>query len=190
MCLCSVAQLCLTLCDPMDPQVPLRGTRQAPLSVEFSRQEYWSGLPFPTPGDLPDPGIEPIPLASPALTGGSFTAEPPGKPHWHVVLNDYWGNKGMNLCVPGCGPCQMLALLSTWPLPRVLRVFPHSVWACLPLVLPSCLLAPLASLSPPVHRPCPCSPLPTTGLLDSDSCPPSSPTEARAGADLELGLPA
>ena len=43
----------------------------------FSRQEYWSGLPFPTPGDLPDPGMEP---ASPALVGQLFTTEPPGKP--------------------------------------------------------------------------------------------------------------
>ena len=43
----------------------------------FSRQEYWSGLPFLSPGDLPDPGIEP---ASPALAGGVFTTEPPGKP--------------------------------------------------------------------------------------------------------------
>ena len=42
----------------------------------FPRQEYWSGLPFLTPGDLPDPGTE---LASPALAGGLFTAEPPGK---------------------------------------------------------------------------------------------------------------
>ena len=50
--------------------------RQAPLSMGFSRQEYWSGLPFPPPGDLPDPGIKP---ASPVLTGGFFTAEPPGK---------------------------------------------------------------------------------------------------------------
>ena len=44
--------------------------------MEFSRQEYWSGLPFPPPGDLPDPGIEP---ASPALAGGFFTTEPHGK---------------------------------------------------------------------------------------------------------------
>ena len=44
----------------------------------FSRQEYWSGLPFPSPGDLPKPGIEP---ASPAVAGGFFTTEPPGKPH-------------------------------------------------------------------------------------------------------------
>ena len=49
---------------------------QAPPSMGFSRQEYWSGLPFLTPGDLPDPGTE---LASPALAGGLFTAEPPGK---------------------------------------------------------------------------------------------------------------
>ena len=43
----------------------------------FSRQEYWSGLPFPSPGDLPDPGIEP---GSPALEAGTLTSEPPGKP--------------------------------------------------------------------------------------------------------------
>ena len=47
---------------------------QAPLPMGFSRQEYWSGLPFPSPGDLPDPGIEPASLASPALAGGFFTS--------------------------------------------------------------------------------------------------------------------
>ena len=46
---------------------------QAPLSMELSRQEYWNELPFPTPGDLPDPEIEPACLASPALPGGFFT---------------------------------------------------------------------------------------------------------------------
>ena len=51
--LCSVAQLCLTLCNPMDC------IRQAPLSMGFSRQEYWSGLAFPSPGDLPNSEIEP-----------------------------------------------------------------------------------------------------------------------------------
>ena len=51
---------------------------QAPLSMKFSRQEYWSGLPFLTPGDLPDPGTER--LASPALAGGFFTTVPLGKP--------------------------------------------------------------------------------------------------------------
>ena len=51
--------------------------RQAPLSMGFSRQEHWRGLPFPPPGDLPNPGIEP---SSPALAGGFFTTEPHGKP--------------------------------------------------------------------------------------------------------------
>ena len=46
---------------------------QAPLSMEFSRQEYWSGLPCPPPGDLPKPGIEPASLTSPSLAGGFFT---------------------------------------------------------------------------------------------------------------------
>ena len=50
--------------------------RQAPLSMGFSRQEYWSGLPCPPPGDLPDPGIEPASLMSPALAGGFFTTSP------------------------------------------------------------------------------------------------------------------
>ena len=48
--------------------------------MEFSREEYGSGFPFPTPGDLPNPGIEPAAPASPALAGGFFTTEPPGKP--------------------------------------------------------------------------------------------------------------
>ena len=52
---------------------------QAPLSVGFSRQEYWSGLPFPPPGDLLDPGIEPKFPASPELAGRFFTTVPPGK---------------------------------------------------------------------------------------------------------------
>ena len=56
---------------------PWTVARQAPLSMEFPRQEYRNGLPFPSPGDLPDPGIEPV---SPALAGGFFIAEIPGKP--------------------------------------------------------------------------------------------------------------
>ena len=52
---------------------------QAPLSMGFSRQEYWSGLPFPSPGDLPNPGIKP---RSPALQADTLTSEPPGKPSW------------------------------------------------------------------------------------------------------------
>ena len=56
---------------------PRTVTHQTLLSMDFSRQEYWSGLPFPTPGDLSDPGIEPLPLESPALTGRFFTIVPP-----------------------------------------------------------------------------------------------------------------
>ena len=62
-------------------RVRLSGTlwtvaQQAPPFMGFSRQEYWSGLPFPSPGDLPDPGIEP---GSPALEVDTLTSEPPGK---------------------------------------------------------------------------------------------------------------
>ena len=56
-----------------DSATPWTVAPQAPLSRGSSRQEYWSGLPFPTPGDLPNPGIEP---RSPALAGGFFTTEP------------------------------------------------------------------------------------------------------------------
>ena len=73
--MCSVAQSCPILCDPVDC------SPAAPLSMEFSRQEYWCGLPFPTPGDLPDPGIEPASLVSAALAGRFFTAGPLGKPN-------------------------------------------------------------------------------------------------------------
>ena len=58
-------------------ETPWTVAHQAPLSMEFSRQEYWSGLPFPPPGDLPNSEIE---LVSPALAGGFFTTEPAGKP--------------------------------------------------------------------------------------------------------------
>ena len=53
---------------------------QAPLSVKFSRQEYWRGLPFSALGDIPVPGIKPTSLASSALAGGFFTMKPSGKP--------------------------------------------------------------------------------------------------------------
>ena len=60
--------------------------RQAPLSMGFSRQEYWSGLPCPPPGDLPDLGTEPICLVSPALQADSLPTEPPGKP---IIIYKY-----------------------------------------------------------------------------------------------------
>ena len=57
---------------------PWTAAHQAPLSMGFSRQEYWSRLPFLPPADLPNPGIEPESSASPALASGFFTTEPPG----------------------------------------------------------------------------------------------------------------
>ena len=57
-------------------ETPWTVAHQAPLSMGFPRQEYWSGLPFPPPGDLFDPGLKPL---SPALPGGFFTTVPPGK---------------------------------------------------------------------------------------------------------------
>ena len=58
---------------------PWTVTCQAPLFIVFSRPEYWKGLLFPIPGDLPDPGIEPPSLESVALAGGFFTTVPAGK---------------------------------------------------------------------------------------------------------------
>ena len=66
-----VAQSCPTVCDPWAV------AHQSPPSMGFSRQEYWSWLPFPSPGDLPDPGIEPSSLI---LQADALTSAPPGKP--------------------------------------------------------------------------------------------------------------
>ena len=59
---------------------PWTAAHQAPLSMGFSKQEYWSGLPCPPAGDLPDPGIEPASLTSPALAGGFFTTSATWEP--------------------------------------------------------------------------------------------------------------
>ena len=77
-CVLSCVQLLVT---------PWTIAHQAPLSMGFSRQEYWSGLPFPPPGDLPDPGIKPT---SPTLAGGFFTTEPPGRPNNDIKLPKMW----------------------------------------------------------------------------------------------------
>ena len=74
-----VAQSFLTLCDPMDIAY------QAPLSMGFSRQEYWSGLSFHSPGDLPNPGIKP---GSPTLEADALPSEVPGKlPNLYLMSN-------------------------------------------------------------------------------------------------------
>ena len=80
---------CLTLFDCMDCGPP-----GFSLSMRFPRQEYWSGLPFPSPGDLPTSGIEPT---SPALAGGFFTSELPGKPKLMATNGEIgWGGWGIN----------------------------------------------------------------------------------------------
>ena len=71
-CVCVNGHLCLTLCDPVD------WAHQTPLSMEFSKQKYGSGLPFPTSGDLPDPGIEPVSLRA-LCWQAFFSIVPPGK---------------------------------------------------------------------------------------------------------------
>ena len=93
---CSQVYLPVSLCFmpmPRYPQLfscvrlfatPWIVARQAPLSMEFPRQEYWSGLPFLTPGDLPSPEIEAASLASPAVAGGFFTTAVPGKHILHL----------------------------------------------------------------------------------------------------------
>ena len=76
---------------------PWTVAHQAPLSTGLPRQEHWSGLPFPPPGDLPDLGIEP---ASPALAGICFTTESPGKPLWYfrgLLMLHSGGNRGKRL---------------------------------------------------------------------------------------------
>ena len=71
--------LCMHMCSAVSDSATLwTAAHQAPLSMGFSREDYWSELPFPPPGDLPWPGIEPP--TPPALAGGCFPTEPPGKP--------------------------------------------------------------------------------------------------------------
>ena len=82
---CSVAKSCPTLVTPWIVAY------QAPLSMGFSRQEYWSGLPCPSPGDLPDPGMETVSPISPALAGKFFTTEQPGKSISH-------NRRSINIC--------------------------------------------------------------------------------------------
>ena len=81
-CVCMLSHVCLSA-------TLWAVARQAPLSTGFSRQEYRSGLPFPSPGDFPHPGVEPASLVSPALAGRVFTAEPPGKPCFGPGVHRY-----------------------------------------------------------------------------------------------------
>ena len=120
----------------------------------FPRQEYWSGLPFPSPGDLPDPGME---LASPALAGGFFTTEPPGKPPyiqyklyiaaWQTPQNIMAWNNHHSFSLWLCG----LAVWTWW-----------IYWSCAVSLM--CLWSP-GWLCPWVFADCWLSPLEQLGLL-------------------------
>ena len=68
---------------------PWTVAQQAPLSMGFCRQGYWSGLPFPPPGNLPKPGIETESPVSPALQADFFTTEPPGKSYLRLMCINY-----------------------------------------------------------------------------------------------------
>ena len=85
-----VNQLLFLLCCVLSVQLfvtPRTVACQAPLTKAFSKQEYWSRLPFPPPAHLPDTGNEPVSLGFPALAGGFFTTEPPGNPINHRYFN-------------------------------------------------------------------------------------------------------
>ena len=82
---------------------PWTVAQQASLSMGFSRQEYWSELPFPPPGDLHDPGVEPESLASPALQADSLPSEPPGKPNSRLPVAVKAVNLGTGHIKQGCG---------------------------------------------------------------------------------------
>ena len=98
-------------------EIPWTIAHQAPLSMEFSRQEYWSGLPFPSPGDLPNPGIE---SQSPSLQADSSLFEPSGKHkhhsfylspmygvhHWTLLIHDQ-KIKAINSCMSKLTLCKI-----------------------------------------------------------------------------------
>ena len=89
---------------------------QAPLSREFSRKEYWNGLPFPSPGDLSNPGIEPMSLMSPALVGGFFTISTT----WETPNEDAAAAaKSLQLCPTLCDP--MDGSPPGFPIPGILQ---------------------------------------------------------------------
>ena len=93
---------------------PWTVAHQAPPSLGFFRQEYWSGLPFHPPGDLPDPGIEPASFMSPALAGGSFTTEPPGNPSGLKMSESSGGEGKKTVPIESSHPVFFLIFIKTW----------------------------------------------------------------------------
>ena len=108
---------------------------QAPLPMEFSRQEYWSGLPFPPSGDLPDPVMEPASFMSPALPGEFFTCSAT----WEILLSPW---RAYSNCQQETGRDWLLFLL-IWSLTCLLFTFFSPLW------LPPKLHFPRLSILPP-----------------------------------------
>ena len=95
--------MCVPSCFSHVPlsATPRTATHQAPLSTGFSRQEYWSSLPCPPPGDLSDPGMEPTSPVSPALPGGFFTPSATSLIN-KFLLNAYWFQALLCVCTQSC----------------------------------------------------------------------------------------
>ena len=114
---------------------------QTPLSMGFSRQEYWRGLPFPSPGDLPNPGMGPRSPASPALAGGFFTTAPPGNPScFRLVVISISSVHSLSRVQFFVTPCQVsLSITNSWSslkLTSIDSVIPSShLILCRPLLL-------------------------------------------------------
>ena len=118
---------------------------QAPLSMEFSRQEYWSGLPLPSPGDLSDPGIK---ARSPALQADSLLSEPPGKPLGHMEATVQFSSVTQS-CPTLCEPmnCSTSGLPVHHQLPEFTQTHVHRVSDAIQTS------HPLSSPSPPALNP-------------------------------------
>ena len=127
---------------------PWTAARQAPLSVGFSKQEHWSGLPCPPPGDLQDPGIEPMSLSSPALAGGFFTTKRHLGSTFNRSDNNNISHSGTNSI--NTKGIQLRVHLPPFPASQSPRGHHSSLVA--PSIHCSCLQA-FTDLSPPRHSP-------------------------------------
>ena len=115
-CFGDIPMLCQVTSHVRHFATPWTVAQQAPLSMGFPRQEYWSGLPFPSPGDLPDPGIEPVSFISPALAGRFFitsTTWVPSYPCQHYI---FFKNYQKHLTRP--------IISTTWPQANTLWMWP------------------------------------------------------------------
>ena len=168
----TIVLACSVVSDSLRPH-GLYMAHQATRSLRFSRQEYRSGLPFPIAGDLPNPGIEPASLASPALAGRFLTAGPPGKP-----VTDYRGlsNPHTTPCSAPKTSCQALPV-KTLHLQWWLSLTGRREWVFLSLhPSPKCLLADyLGRITMSFHgqRREPLYPSTSTGSPVSTQPPPS-----------------